>query len=456
MFLDPENRMFVGTFDDSVSRYPWADMRADVSYLNRVLIFHALLGTRLCSRIGSILYHEPYRIALMDETVSPLRELTRAGFMQLQMNGPTINESIANRLRARTNSTLAFVEQHQWRIGSEMYRRLEALNGELSATSGVLQYNPEFKSKFRHIMGRLAVHPSGSFQRVYEHWAREDDPAMRTRSQFEILAQRTFEDQPGRLRRAMQLVNAANHYAYGSSAVSDPRRTLVETEEISLLNDMTRTIVGDEDRTDEPDRFTMLIRLRAFDVVSANLHVPVSLLHSHETWNKFAKMLYPGHPSYDALMGHKRQIITSMNRLISGQSQRKVEETMRELGEQCQAYSRTIFRLLDVKHDRGFLPIVLEYSLEKITGQAAEDLIEIGRDMATEALGWKARLGLFAVRTLLSIGTDKVDEHITRVIDRHWVEGKAVNALYPEVQDVSRAFRYPSLKVMEPDAKTPA
>lgn len=87
MFLDPENRMFVGTFDDSVSRYPWADMRADVSYLNRVLIFHALLGTRLCSRIGSILYHEPYRIALMDETVSPLRELTRAGFMQLQMIG---------------------------------------------------------------------------------------------------------------------------------------------------------------------------------------------------------------------------------------------------------------------------------------------------------------------------------------------------------------------------------
>src|SRR4028119_794541 len=107
-YVDPlsilKGRMYLGSFDDSVSRHPWLHSQTSASSLTRHLILQSLLGPPVCFRIGNILYHEEYFQALLKNEI-PIIDLARSGFVQIHTKGETINKTIELRLRHGTNST---------------------------------------------------------------------------------------------------------------------------------------------------------------------------------------------------------------------------------------------------------------------------------------------------------------------------------------------------------------
>ena len=112
------NRLFLGSLDDSVSRYPWSQEH-DLESLNHLLITNAIIGPSLCCRIGNILYHETNYDRTDDQNSiinalninrSPLVHLARSGFFQIQTKVEGINDSISRRLELGTNSTIRFCE----------------------------------------------------------------------------------------------------------------------------------------------------------------------------------------------------------------------------------------------------------------------------------------------------------------------------------------------------------
>jgi hypothetical protein len=87
-------RIYIGTLDDSVSRYPWKGHEPDLAFLNKLLIDSALFGPPFCARVGNILYHDVYFEALRKPESSPLRAFLKSGFFQMQMRKDTINDTI--------------------------------------------------------------------------------------------------------------------------------------------------------------------------------------------------------------------------------------------------------------------------------------------------------------------------------------------------------------------------
>lgn len=190
-----------------------------------------LFGAPIGVRIGNLLFQDQYIPALLQPETSPLTELAKVGFVQLQMNSDTITNSIAARIQSKTQSAIAMKEKHSWYHGTPSFNALESLDKALTPGVGKLRYSPDFNRYFRAIMRESAGAGTPAFQQVYAKWIErpETGPDGRTRNHFEQDAHQILSD-ARQVREAMWVANAANHYAYGLQFVgSGGAAPMVET-----------------------------------------------------------------------------------------------------------------------------------------------------------------------------------------------------------------------------------
>jgi hypothetical protein len=216
------DRVYLGSLDDSVSRHPWEGYRPSLRYLNRRLVDSVLFGAPIGVRIGNLLFQDQYLPALLEPHRSPLVELAKVGFVQLQMNSDTINDSIAARVGSKTQSAISMKEKHFWYHGSPSFEALASLDKALVPGVGKLRYSPSFNSYFRAIMQESAASGTPAFQQVHAQWIErpETGPDGRTRNHFEQDARHILGDER-KIREAMWVANAANHYAYSLQFVGN-------------------------------------------------------------------------------------------------------------------------------------------------------------------------------------------------------------------------------------------
>lgn len=210
------DRVYLGSLDDSVSRYPWNGFRPSLAYLNKRLVDSVLFGAPISVRMGNLLFQDDYLHALLHPETSPLVELAKVGFVQFQMRSDSINESIATRVQSGTESALLMKNKHFWYHGSPSYEALAAVDEALIPGLGKLRYSTSFNDYFRAIMRESAGTATPAFQQVYDIWHKRPDEGAngRTRNNFEADAIRIFSGKAERVREAMWVANASNHYAY--------------------------------------------------------------------------------------------------------------------------------------------------------------------------------------------------------------------------------------------------
>lgn len=227
------DRVYLGSLDDSVSRYPWEGLAPSIGHLNRTLIDAALFGAPLCVRIGNLLYQPEYLPALLDSSTSPLIELARVGFIQIQTIQNGINNSIAARLSEGTLSAQKFAAAQNWKAGSPIYEKLGALDAMLLGGPGLAQYDADFRRTFRRMMRESVSTGIDEFVKVADVWLQRSGEGgkYQTRDNFERDAVRIFGDDAAAIRRAMWVANAANHYAYAVHQYGPSAKPMVETSQ---------------------------------------------------------------------------------------------------------------------------------------------------------------------------------------------------------------------------------
>lgn len=236
------DRVYLGSLDDSVSRYPWENLKPSIGHLNRTLIDAVLFGAPLCVRVGNLLYQPEYLPALLNSSLSPLIDLARVGFIQIQTKSAGINKSIDARVKEGTRSAKAFAAENDWRPGSVIYEKLNTLDSMLSGGPGISQYNADFRKTFRKIMKESAASGIDEFSRVIEVWLSrpEKGRGYQSRDNFEKDAKKVLGDDAVAVQKAMWVANAANHYAYALHLynASEGIRPMVETSQFDRLADI--------------------------------------------------------------------------------------------------------------------------------------------------------------------------------------------------------------------------
>lgn len=440
--LDPSHaisgRMYLGTLDDSVTRYPWDGSHADVQSLSATLIYHALLGPRLCCRIGNLLYHPVYLQACLGESPSPLLDLCRTGFFQIHMREESINQTIESRLDDGTNSTLAFREHHDWRRGSRIYQQLDELHGRLTEV-GRRKYNAQFHSAFQMFVDRAAPTASPAFGKVYERWNARFSGRQRTRSNFELLCLELFPQASDResRRAAMTVVNSANHYGYGVGMAQlwkeTNERPFVDTRELAALNNITRSVLGDDERKLSYERLHELAVTRAFDIVQKNLVVPLALFYSPEMWAKFAPLLdiQGGTRASREYRDLKLLVLLRIKRLLESDN---VEFDKQRLRDSCREFSHFI-RAAIGDGTAGTVGINAELSLPKRVAAA------VGQTLSSEALSAVAREVVpgvpgkaveLAANVVVSVFAGDVGNPIRRKIDEAYARPTSSRDFYDQ------------------------
>lgn len=229
------DRVFLGSLDDSVSRWPYDDRGPSLDYLNRRLVDQVLFGAPVCVRVGNLLYQDQYLTAIKDPSSSHLVELAKVGFVQIQMKRKSINESIQARIDTNTESAIAFARKHDWKPGSALFQYLSELDGMLAGSGGKRQYGGDFNGYFRALMNASQEHVTQEFMHVLGVWQEQAASVNDLRrDRFEKIALTLFGGEKEKVRRAMWVANAANHWAYAMElAASDVGRSgpmpMVET-----------------------------------------------------------------------------------------------------------------------------------------------------------------------------------------------------------------------------------
>ncbi len=292
-------RVFLGMLDDSVTRYGWVGLKSNADTLNLTLIEGALLGTKSCARIGNILYHSDYLAALMGEIPSPIIPMMQSGFFQIQMLKPSINETIAERLKIGTNSTKVFVEKKDWHVGSDLYGELEKIDSSLTDGLGKVAYNGDFKPFFRIMMLDLCASlpaQKGDTKKIFETWMEEfstPDQLALSRSNFEETAKRLKVDgEVQDIREAMWLANAANHYAYGAGMARDSQagHVMVQTTPHQDLASICAS--GDSLDAERANEGLAFIEKDAvLAKLSTKLRIPRGIEADPSLWRKLADLV---------------------------------------------------------------------------------------------------------------------------------------------------------------------
>lgn len=311
-------RMFLGTFDDSVSRNPWGFLDTDASNLTNTLIYHALLGPRLCARLGNILYHKPYFEALTSHS-TPLLDMAATGFFQFHMKGDSFNNTIERRHSESTNSTLSWIQETGWSRGSQVYDLLEDLQQRVGG-EGIRQYSPSFHALFQTLADRVIAEGTPEYRQIHHEWSERFRGQNRTRSEFEKLCDATFGPGTAGKTAAMSTINSVNHYAYALAmhAITDRsgETPIVETHELLSFNRLTKSLV-DSAMPLNADHLKSLAEGEVFEVLHRNLRVPVDIFHRPENWRKLASLAATANESDDFFV-LKSQVILEIRRALEG------------------------------------------------------------------------------------------------------------------------------------------
>ncbi|HYD36471.1 MAG TPA: hypothetical protein VEA60_02590 [Allosphingosinicella sp.] len=430
-------RMFLGTLDDSVSRYPWTMARADAHTLSATLIYHALLGPRLCSRLGNLLYHKPYLDACLG-SATPLAGMCRSGFFEIHTRANGFNETIGARLDEGTNSTEAFVAERDWKRGSAIYRQIDEFERQITAR-GRQCYRPEFRDAFRHFIDLAAPHGNAEFKMIYRLWERECPGLARTRSNFERICEREFPGDGGRARRAaaMSLINAANHYAYGAGMVSLAREShehpYVDTLLEPALAEFVTSPIHDTHQPISGEKLAEIAAQRAFDVVQTELIVPLDLFRSPELWDRFTPLLDVDRATAAARQFHKLKagVLAQLQRVIEADSVSKEKELLRQ---RCREYSSFIRSQLKTGSGSRFAAIAAIFRSERVK-RAGEAL---GEEGVGEAIGKAAEMVVgapvtgikLAAQLALAVTKTDFENPVRKWKDRRWSRGVSTRDYY--------------------------
>lgn len=323
-YVDPlsilTGRMYLGSFDDSVSRYPWLHSQPTATGLTRHLILQSLLGPPVCFRIGNLLYHKQYFQALMKNEL-PIIDLARSGFVQIHTKRNTINKTIELRVRQGTNSTERWVNEYQWARGSEMYKKITELDRQLKPGIGKRRYSPTFNKAFGHFLRLAKVEDVPEFQKIYQLWLDEGKDGALTRSDFEKICQREFSN-PVAIREAMSIINSVNHYAYGVGLFKIEDRPLIDTSELLSLRRYTNGFGGDDGRLVDFEVIEEVVRNRILSVVAEGLSISTQLLQPGPHWAKYAELLHLDNNSSSAIAFRvlKVRICDAIRQCVNGQN----------------------------------------------------------------------------------------------------------------------------------------
>lgn len=445
------DRLFLGGLDDSVSRYPWADIKADIENLNRSLVYYALLGPRLCCRIGNILYHKKYFVALTNPKTSPLFYLAKSGFFQFQMKKETINETIAYRESIHTNSTLAFIKSNGWRKGSKIYRQIEEIDKQLPTGHSKISYSAKFNHYFQSLVNEIDLVNYPSFAEIFRRWNKEFAGYERTRSNFEELAKAKFSTDPFKLSQAMSVINSVNHYAYGLGLKKNFPNVAIETNQLLEMQKYTKTYFGQEERFISAERVKELVNRGVLDTIEDNLKVPEKLLYDYKCWEKLGALAVatPETEKQIEFENLKQQLIININRLNHTkdvtETQKRIEEVSRELGE----FISTELGLKKAKK------ISAKYSLTwgKIggavtgitTGSLSQPYIQnVAHDTISKGL---EQAGIIALSLVAGLCFDKISSFVSRSIDEARAQSKDFTK--NEIKNISKAIGCLSVRLID-------
>jgi len=348
-------RVFLGMLDDSVTRYGWVGLTSNAETLNRTLIEGALLGVRSCARIGNILYHPDYLNALLGNVDSSIIPMMRSGFFQIQMLKPSINETIAERLRLETNSTEAFVERHNWSVGSDMYRELDEIDKCLEYGIAKVAYNGDFKPFFRIMMqdvcDTLPLEESDT-RKIFEKWRADfstGNPEDLSRSNFEETAKDLLEkDSVKDIREAMWLANTANHYAYGAGMACDNPNghTLVRT---TPYQDLASVCTAETTLDSEvvKEGLTLFERDKVVSDLAKNLRIPDDIQSNPARWERLAELVNEDNPESAAknFLNAKDGLLNKISRIFNDPS----TAAKKELLDATKYYSEKLYDGLKVE-----------------------------------------------------------------------------------------------------------
>lgn len=342
-YVDPMSiltgRMYLGSFDDSVSRHGWLHTRATASALTRHLLLQSMLGPPVCFRIGNLLYHDAYFEALRIGAI-PIIELARTGFVQIHTKGATINKTIALRQKQGTNSTEKWIRDHNWSRGSDVYREMTRIDRQLKPNIGKRQYSPSFNKSFGLFAKLASQEESAEFQRIYKIWLSEGQEGALTRSDYERICERVLKTRL-EIKEAMSIINSVNHYAYGVGLFKIERQPLIDTSEIMSLRRYTTGFGGDDGRPVKFDVLDELIRNRVLTVISEGLSVAEDMLHPGPHWARYAELLDLDNtaPNAVAFRALKVRIVDAIRQCVNGNNL-KIQRVL--LKENCEEFSAVI------------------------------------------------------------------------------------------------------------------
>jgi hypothetical protein len=448
-YVDPlsilTGRMYLGSFDDSVSRHPWLHSQTSAYSLTRHLILQSLLGPPVCFRIGNILYHEEYFQALLRNEI-PIVDLARSGFVQIHTKGETINKTIELRLRQGTNSTERWVREHRWAPGSDVYRAITRIDRQLQSGVGKRRYSPAFNKAFGHFLRLAGAEDAPEFRKIYELWVREGKEGSLTRSDFEKICEREFTNRLA-IDEAMSIINSVNHYAYGVGLFKIEERPLIDTSELLSLRGYTTGFGGDDGRLVEFDVIEEVVRNRILNVISEGLSISGQLLHPGPHWARYAELLHLDNNSAAAVAFRalKVRICDAIRQCVNGQNLAAQRILLKQSCEDLSAI---------VRGHLGFKPIAERNVIVGLGVRAAK---YVGRKAAYSVLtGGATNLAgvsrLAGVDVLVSIAEDGVLGSISRIQDSVTVPdpGDDIRELLPVVRS-ALSWRYMDRDACEAD-----
>jgi hypothetical protein len=348
-YVDPNSilngRMYLGSFDDSVSRHPWLHSRATADSLMRHLLLQSMLGPPVCFRIGNLLYHPPYFKALLKNEL-PILELARSGFVQIHTKGRTINDTLRLRKRQGTNSTEKWIADNDWFRGSDSYQKITKLDRQLKPGVGKRQYSPSFHKAFGHFAKLAGNENDQSFKRIYDIWVRQGVDGNLTRSDFEKICEREKLSKL-EMREAMSIINSVNHYAYGVGLCSIEKLPLIDTNELISLRRYTTGFGGDDGRDVEFDVIDELLKRKIFRVIADGLKISEAMLYPGAHWSRYAELLHLDNlaPNAVAFRALKVSLVHGIRQCVNGTNLDTQRQLMKE---NCELLSEVI------RHQIGF------------------------------------------------------------------------------------------------------
>ena len=368
---------FLGSLDDSVSRYPWPGTDPTLEFLNSSLLYHALFGSPVAFRIGYLLHNDAYRVALTYPETSPLSQLVEFGFAKMMMTGTTVTDHIDSRVQKKTNSYLELVELPEWRDRT-LPEALKAVD-KLTARQQPLSWPENVHAGFPILMQKLAATGDAAFAKAYQAYLMTD----RTRSSWEGVVSREFGAGSETASRLMQIANAAHHYNFVALwRAESPRRIRCETRQLAPLSDLTRPASP----AGSPRVLSVSAVERLTKTLSPHIWIPKAVFAESGHWADLAHMAGEQHDTRRVETVHQAKI--EFLEKVSAALAITNRTTERDAVEACKAYSDALLTYFNASRSerrnmrlRPFIRNPLS-SLRKDIGEYGRDLIGGGAGAA--------------------------------------------------------------------------